>query len=129
MRRNYSVLPLPTESIEQQRLFQWAILQSGKYPALLKMYHIPNGGKRSKTEAARFKAEGVKPGMPDVHLPTARGKYHSLYIEMKRQRGGRLSQDQKDRIDELREEGNKVVVCMGWEEAARVIMEYLEGGS
>lgn len=28
--------------------------------------HVPNGGKRGKTEAARLKGLGVKPGVPDV---------------------------------------------------------------
>lgn len=125
MRSNAHAMPVPSESVEQQCLFRWAAYEAGKYPVLRKMYHIPNGGKRGKAEAARFKAEGVKPGMPDVHLPTARGGYHSLYVEMKKQKGGRLSPDQKDRIAELEEEGNRVVVCMGWEEAANVILEYL----
>ena len=38
-------LPEPTESVEQQRLFQWARLASGKWPELELLYHIPNEGK------------------------------------------------------------------------------------
>lgn len=39
-------MPPPTEDTEQMCLFRWADAQSGKYPELSLMYHIPNGGKR-----------------------------------------------------------------------------------
>ena len=70
-------LPVPTESEEQQTLFSWATMQSGRYPELRLLYHIPNGGSRGKAEAGRFKAEGVKSGVPDLCLPVARGAYHA----------------------------------------------------
>lgn len=118
-------IPPPKEDVEQTCLFRWAAYQCGAYPVLRKMYHIPNGGKRGKAEAARFKAQGVKAGIPDIHLPVARGGYHSLYIELKRLEGGTVSKEQKDRIADLREEGNRVEVCKGWEDAAQVIIDYL----
>ncbi len=43
------------EDSEQMTLFRWAVFQSGKYPELELLFHIPNGGKRGKPEAARFK--------------------------------------------------------------------------
>ena len=46
------------EDNEQITLFRWADLQSGKYPELSLMFHIPNGGKRNAREAARFKQMG-----------------------------------------------------------------------
>lgn len=64
---------LPTEAEEQATLFSWAAMKRGKYPELDLLFHIPNGGSRGKAEAARFKAEGVKPGVPDLFLPVARG--------------------------------------------------------
>lgn len=82
-----TTIPCPTEDEEQIALMQWASVMSGRYPELHLMYHIPNGGARSKPEAARFKAMGVKKGVPDIHLPVARGQHHSLYIELKRQHG------------------------------------------
>ncbi len=81
------------------------------------LYHIPNGGKRSKAEAGRFKAMGVKPGVPDIHLPVPRGPYHSLYIELKAPKG-RVSENQADWLADLNRYGNKAVVCYGWEQAA-----------
>lgn len=51
-------LPEATESVEQQRLMQWARMESGKWPELALLYHVPNEGKRSRTAGARMKAEG-----------------------------------------------------------------------
>ena len=44
-------LPVPTEAQEQMTLFSWAAMQSGKYPELKLLYHVPNGGSRIKAEA------------------------------------------------------------------------------
>lgn len=118
----------PTEDTEQAHVFAWAAWARGKYPELDLLHHIPNGGKRSKSEAARFKAQGVKAGMPDICLPCARGGYHGLYIELKRAKGGKLSTAQKGWIDALNEQGYKAAVCYGFDEAKEIITEYLESG-
>lgn len=115
---------IPTEDTEQAHIFAWA---RGKYPELDLMHHIPNGGKRTKSEAARFKAQGVKAGVPDIFLPCARGGYHGLYIELKRTKGGKISAAQKEWIDALRGQDYKVIVCYGFDEAREVIINYLEG--
>ena len=44
-------LPVPTEAQEQMTLFSWAAMQSGKYPELNLLYHVPNGGSRHKAVA------------------------------------------------------------------------------
>lgn len=116
-----------TESQEQQLLFEWAALSSGRWPELALMYHIPNGGSRSKAEAGRFKAEGVKAGVPDICLPVARGGYHGLYMELKRVKGGRVSPAQQGWIAALRDQGYCACVCKGWDDAAHIIKAYLEG--
>ena len=116
--------PIPTESQEQQALFQWANFQSGTYPELALMFHVPNGGSRHKLEAVRFKAEGVKAGVPDICLPVARGDYHGLYIELKRE-GGKLSHSQIDWLEALQRQKYCARVCYGWEDAAKMLMEYL----
>lgn len=91
------------------------------------MYHIPNGGKRSKTEAMRFSLEGVKSGVPDICLPVARGEHHGLYIELKRREGGKVSAEQTAWIEALIREGYCAAICRGWEDAAHVILQYLRG--
>ena len=117
---------LPSEGQEQATLFHWAEMKSFVYPELRLLFHIPNGGGRSKAEAGRFKMEGVKAGVPDLFLPVARGKWHGLFIEMKRLDGGRASQEQKDWIASLERQGYRAVICQGWQAAAEELEGYLQ---
>lgn len=121
-------IPIPTESEEQQALFRWAEWASGQYPELKLLYHIPNEGKRSKGTGGRMRAEGLKKGVPDLCLPVPRGKYHGLYIEMKRVEGGKLSDDQKEWIFNLSRQGYCAERCDGWQKAAELIVAYLNQG-
>ena len=73
-----------------------------------------------------MKAEGVSAGVPDICIPVPNKKYHGLYIEMKRQKGGRVSEKQKEWIDRLNSLGYLVVVCRGFDEAREVIEEYIK---
>jgi hypothetical protein len=117
---------IPTEAQEQATLFEWAARVQGRFPELQWMYAIPNGGSRHPIEARHLKEQGVKPGIPDLFLPCARGGFHGLYIEMKRRKGGRVSIEQKKTIIALRVQGYRVEVCEGWEKARDVIKEYME---
>ena len=116
---------IPTEAQEQTALFQWAAMMEGRIPELRLMHHCPNGGSRNAREAHNLRLQGVKPGIPDIFLPAPSGKYHGLYIEMKRRKGGRVSAEQKKMILALRAQGYKAEVCRGWEEARDTICEYL----
>ena len=116
---------LPTESEEQMMLFLWAGYMRCDIPELRLMYHIPNEGKRSMATGGRMRAEGLKKGVPDICLPVARGPHHALYIELKRAKGGRVSEEQKAWIDDLAAEGNLACVCHGWDDARKVILRYL----
>ena len=125
MKNDMKILCL-TEEEEQMLLFRWAELHSGKRPELRLLFHIPNGGKRSKVEAARFKAAGVKAGVPDLFLPVPCGEHHGLFVELKRRKGGRVSEEQGAWLIELAKQGYRVEVCKGWEEARTVIEKYLD---
>ena len=91
------------------------------------MFHIPNGGKRGKAEAVRFKKMGVKKGVSDVFLPVARCGCHGLWIEMKRQVTGAPTEDQLKWIENMVAQGYAATVCHGWEKAVIVIEEYMSG--
>ncbi len=119
--------PVPSESTEQTHLFQWARMQQGSYPDLRLLYHIPNGGSRHRLEAVHLKQQGVRAGVPDICLPVAKCGCHTLYIEMKRITGGRVSSEQAEWIKALMAQGHMVAVCQGWEMARDVIMNYLKG--
>lgn len=119
-------IPVPTEARETETLFRWAEWAMGKYPELRLLFHIPNEGKRSIKGGAALTKQGLKSGVPDLCLPVSCGKYHALYIEMKR-KGGKPSPKQLNWIDWLNLYGNRAVVCEGWEQAAKEIERYLKG--
>lgn len=119
---------IPTEAQEQTTLFQWAGMMAGKCPEMRLLHAIPNGGSRNPIEARHLKEQGVKAGIPDIFLPCARGGWHGLYIEMKRRKGGRVSIEQKKMMIALREQGYRVAVALGWEEAREIIMDYMGKG-
>lgn len=116
----------PTEEQEQVAVFEWISYNLNKYPELRFCLHIPNGGLRSKSEAVRFKRAGVKKGVPDILLPVARKGYHGLWIEMKRQKGGHLSSEQKEWLDGLFQQGYLAVRCDGADEAIGMLERYLK---
>ena len=115
----------PTEEQEQAAVFEWITLMRNQFPELDLCFHIPNGGLRSVTEAVRFKRTGVKAGVPDLFLPVPRGGFHGLFIELKRRKGGRVSDEQKAWIEALEKQMYRAVVCNGSEEACDMLYKYL----
>lgn len=118
----------PTEEQEQAALFKWADLMRVRYPELQLMFHIPNEGARGLIGGARQKEQGLKSGVPDIFIPVARGKYHGMFVEMKRSDGGTESKNQKKWRDALREQGYNSVVCHGWDKARELIEYYMQEG-
>lgn len=97
-----------------------------QFPAIADLfYHIPNGGKRGKREAKKFKRMGVKKGIPDYFLSIARGIYHGCYIEMKRKEDWKISKEQIEKIARLRAEGYYVDVAEGMEEGLSILRNYM----
>ena len=106
-----------SESNHQQAVIKWSKQPTvrERYPELALLHHIKNETKEGAAQVAVDKAMGVKKGVPDLHLPVARGGYHSLYIEMK----------QNWWLERLKLEGNYTVVCHGWQSAVDVLTWYL----
>jgi len=99
---------IPTEDAEQITFVQWF---RSTYPEVL-IFAIPNGGYRHKATAQRLKLSGQEPGIPDLFIPE-----WLLWIEMKRQKKGSVSKEQKEKIDYLNSIGHQAVVCRGHQEA------------
>ena len=114
----------PSEHDEQCALFAWAAANEAAHPELCCMFAIPNGGHRHPAVAAQLKAEGVRAGVPDICLPIARGRFHSLWIEMKR-KPNTTTDAQRQWLDTLHQQGHCAVVCWSAAEAQQTIMAYL----
>ena len=107
-----------------------ALWQRAQLDPVLRDYliHVPNGGKRSKREAARFKRMGVRPGVSDYLLPVARGIHHSLWVELKPQVKGyypKIGQEQTKWRTQMIGAGNAACIVKGWENAINVMLAYL----
>lgn len=100
----------PTEAQEGTDLARWLDRKGILY------CHVPNGGRRNPLEGASFKRQGVKPGVPDylIFSPVP-GIPHlcGVAIELKRQRGGRLSKEQRGWLEELAGVGWAVYTAKG----------------
>jgi hypothetical protein len=110
-----------SEHTTQKAFFEW--VQYQRFPGVELLHATPNGGERHPAVAAKLKAEGVRPGVPDVSWPVARGGYIGLAIEFKDGDKG-PTKDQRTRIDALQREGWLVAVCWSWEAAARLVKGY-----
>lgn len=115
-----------SEDQAQRNVFDWARWQKGKYPQLKAMYHAANEGKRSVRAGAELKRQGMKPGVSDICLPYASGKYNNLYVELK-VGNNKASDNQLKFIDTINGIGGKAVIAYGSEAAISVITAYLEG--
>lgn len=115
----------------QTAFFAWANMNKETYPQLeVLMFAVPNGGHRSKAQAAKLKVEGVKAGVPDVFLSVARKGWNGLYIEFKRpgtekQKEGRLTKEQARFAEMVKAENYYHFVAYSYGQAAQMVVNYL----
>lgn len=116
---------IPSEHQEQLVFVRYCKLK--KIP----VFAIPNGTYLNGTAMQRarqmnkLKAEGLEKGVPDLFIPIASSGKHGLFIEMKRQKGGTISLEQKKWIKTLSEADYRAVICKGAKEAIKEIEDYL----
>lgn len=111
---------VPTEYQECQAFHQW--LQAKH----LKHTHIGNesqmGGRAGAIRGARLKSIGQSKGFPD-YLVLVNNRL--IAIEMKRQKGGRLSKEQKEWLEALRACGIQSFPAQGAEQAIDIVSLFL----
>jgi hypothetical protein len=112
-------MPAATEHAEQVVVIQWCDMKG------IDIFAIPNGSNKSKASAGKFKAEGLRAGIPDLFIPIARNGYHGLFVEMKRIGGPKPSKAQISWLAKLVASGYRAGVCYGADEAMGLISGYL----
>lgn len=128
-----------TEDEVQTMVLNWSKRQKFKgRPLFDYIHHSPNGGKRAakigssgkrySPEATKFKRMGVKAGYPDLIIDIARGAYHGLRIEIKKDSKSYATPAQKERIEMLVKEGYCAVVAKGIDNVIAVIQQYIKLG-
>ena len=112
-----------TEHDEQVAFVQWLEWQH------IPVFAIPNGSNKSKAAAVKFKAEGLRAGVPDLMIPVPTAHQHGLFIEMKDAGRGTLSKEQREWLNDLRIAGYATAACWGVDEAIKCFKQYdLMGG-
>ena len=89
----------------------------------LLLHHSPNGGKRSESEAARFKAMGTRKGFPDLILALPCTGYHGAFFELKSEKG-KTSKEQEVYLALLKKLGYKTFVTRSYEDFDNQLKEY-----
>lgn len=112
---------IPKETSEQSIVVQW-IRAAG-----IGCFSVPNGflagGYNKWALIQKFKNEGMLPGAPDlICIQRARGG-KPVAIEMKRQKNGTLSPEQKAIIRILRRDKWHVIVAKGAADAIQELKE------
>lgn len=90
------------------------------------LFHIPNGGGRSKREAALLKAQGVKSGVSDYFLAQPTMWHYGLWIELKAS-DGRCTDDQVEWLEKMMRKGYAACAAWGADAALEAINLYLSG--
>ena len=112
-----------SESNQQEIVVKYLRLA---YPDAL--YCASAGGMRtSYLQAIKMKRTGYVKGFPDLFIYEPRNEYNGLAIEMKKEKGGVASPEQKRWQEQLRNRGYASYICKGNEEAIKVIDEYFNG--
>jgi len=106
---------VPTEYQEAVTLHQWLSAKQ------IHHFHVPNeNGRNGAQRGAMNKRMGVSKGVPDffVFTPTA-----NIVIELKRQKGGSVSPEQRDWLNRLAHAGFTCAIARGAQEAIEFITQ------
>ena len=124
IRKNRTTRPRHLESQLQRQCVAWFRMQYPKHAKLL--FAVPNGGGRSRVEAAIMKAEGVVAGVSDLILLEPRGGYGCLCIEMKREdKSSRQSAIQKEWQAATEEAGNVYAIAKSFDDFVAIMNSYM----
>lgn len=129
----------PIEDEECVALVKWAETQRHKgFRVSELLILVPNGAYHGKDRKAgavvarKLREKGLQAGAFDYVLPVplyppgAKGFVPGLWLEMKRTRGGKVSDDQQAFAFRMRAFGWECEIAMGWVQAAALITRHLQ---
>lgn len=117
--------PVPTEAQEQAAFIQWLELTARADPRLYFATVGHGGFKLDRATAGRLKGMGLRAGTPDV-IGCFKGRFWA--VEMKRQKGGQLSESQRETHRRILLAGGVVFVAKGAGAAIEFIKESILAG-
>ena len=124
-------LPVASEHAEQAALFRWAAVMGAFAPWLELLFAIPNGMAASSLERGqKDEARGPAVGSGRYLPAVPRGRYHGLFLEMKRLEWRAVgSYGQPALVDRAADRSGYLATwAPGWEKASQIILNYLDRG-
>ena len=126
-RRSPKVAPDPTNPYEDDEAFafhDW--LSINRIPH----NHRPNeggSGNAGRARSMKMKRQGVSAGAWDyeIFVPQVDGTYRQVEVELKRRKGGTVSEAQKAWQKIYEGAGIPCKICKGWEEAAEFVKSFM----
>lgn len=127
MRTPVKKTKVKTEHLEQVEVIRYwqGLCERLKLYFPEQLFAIPNGGRRSGRNGFGMVQEGLRKGVPDLFLAVTVDDIPGMFIEMKRVRGGVVSEEQKKMLAILGGEGYKTIVAYGAAQAIAAINDYL----
>lgn len=116
---------IPKEETEAINFFQHA-QHIYKFGPLF--FHIASEGVASLHRRSLLKQAGLQPGIADYILAMPKGKYHGMFLELKRVKksSSSISKEQSDFLLAVEKQGYFACVCYGWKAAIEAIDEYMK---
>jgi hypothetical protein len=127
----------PLESKIQEQVFEWSNYYyvagvEGKLRDY--MFANMNGTQVAGNSAQRaryinaLKKRGLTPGVSDITVALPRGKYHGMYLELKRDNSCDTTEDQDDFLARMRKVGYYAEVAHSFNQAIEMIAGYISLG-
>lgn len=104
----------PTEDQECHTLVDYLEILKGQGKVVVFSHTANETYTKSWRQKRRNTAMGVRSGVPDYIIVTPK---HTLFIEMKRTKGGVVSATQKEWVKAIQDTGVPCEVCKGFDEA------------
>lgn len=110
------------EQIEHIKLMDWVRSKSHIHPFV---FHIGNERKTSVQQGKLLKRMGIKAGVSDLFIGIPRGEWHGMFLELKAGKN-KPTKAQELFMQDFASQGYYCVWCQGFEEAKKLILEYVE---
>jgi hypothetical protein len=120
---------IPPEKDEQKDFVKWLRDENKLRPADKKWIITAslNGvylkGSDSYKYIASLKSQGLDPDEPDIKISVGNGL--TIYIEMKRIKGSKVSPEQESRVKWYKDNGYPAKICFGCQDAIRFFKEII----
>lgn len=126
--RTIRIKRLKSGEIAEESIHKLTLRHIEEHPYLAKykklILHFANEGKRSKRYGALMKALGMRKGASDLFIAVPRHGFGGAWIELK-SADGYLSPEQKDFLQDMKEQNFFTQVCWSIKEAIDAVEWYL----